>query len=165
MPVRDVPVGLGACSGKTSSMRSFVLSFLLLSTAMPAHADDTLQAQALFQRYRQLADAFDPAFADLYCDAARISNTRRFPDGTERTLELSAAQYKDLVHAAMPVARQRGDRSTFSSVAFTREGDAVRISASRYSLLKDYTSPITLKVAACNGNAWGILEEISESRP
>lgn len=50
MPVRDVPVRLGACSGKTSSMRSFVLSFLLLSTAIPVHADDTMQAQALFQR-------------------------------------------------------------------------------------------------------------------
>ncbi|WFC40621.1 hypothetical protein [Pseudoxanthomonas sp. SE1] len=146
-------------------MRSLVLSCLLLSIAMPAHADGTTEARALFQRYEQLAATYDPAFADLYCDAALVRNTRRFPDGTERTLELPAAQYKDLVRAAMPVARQRSDRSTFSSVAFTREGDAVRITASRYSLLKDYTSPISLKVAACDGGAWGILEEISESRP
>lgn len=89
----------------------------------------------------------------------------RSGETSSRTLELPAAQYKDLVRAAMPVARQRSDRSTFSSVAFTREGDAVRITASRYSLLKDYTSPISLKFAACDGGAWGILEEISESRP
>lgn len=146
-------------------MRFFFLSCLLLSIAMPAHADGTTEARALFQRYQALAAAYDPAFADLYCDAAVVRNTRRFPDGTERTLELPAAQYKNLVRTTMPIARQRGDRSTFASVAFTREGDAVRITASRYSLLKDYTSPVSLKVAACADGAWGILEEISESRP
>lgn len=146
-------------------MRPFVLSCLLLSAAMPAHAGDAEGAQALFERYQHLAAAYDPALADLYCDAALVRNTRRFPDGTERAMELPAPQYRDLLRAAMPTARQRGDRSTFSSVSFTGEGDAVRITAARYSVLKDYTSPLSLKVGACDGRAWGILEEISESRP
>lgn len=145
-------------------MRRIALSCLLLSAVVPAHTE-TAGARALFQRYQQLAAAYDPAFADLYCDAAVVRTTRRFSDGSKRTLELPGPQYRDLLRAALPVARQRGDRSTFSSVVFTSEGDGVRITASRYSELKDYTSPLSLKVGACDGHAWGILEEVGESRP
>lgn len=137
----------------------------LLSWTATSRAGDADSAKALFQRYQHLAAAYDPAFADLYCDAARVRNTRLYPDGTTRTLEFPARQYKDIIRAAMPVAKQRGDRSTFSAVRFAPEGDAVRITASRHSVLKGYTSPVSLRVGACDGRGWGILEEISESRP
>ena len=65
-------------------MRRIALSCLLLSAVVPAHTE-TAGARALFQRYQQLAAAYDPAFADLYCDAAVVRTTRRFSDGSERT--------------------------------------------------------------------------------
>jgi len=141
------------------------LAALLASMPAPSRASGLEAARTLFQRYQQLADAYDPALADLYCDAAQVRNTRRHPDGTSRTLELPASRYRDLIRAAMPVAQRRGDRSTFSDARFAPEGDAVRITAMRHSVLKDYTSPVSLRVGACDGRGWGILEEITESRP
>jgi hypothetical protein len=148
-------------------MRMIVVAGLaaLMSVGPTSHASEKASAQALFQRYQQLAHAYDPTLADLYCDTAVVRNTRVYPDGNTRTLELPAPRYKELVRASMPVAEQRGDRSTFSDVKFLPEGDAVRITASRYSVLKDYTSPVSLKMGACEDRDWGILEEITESRP
>ena len=41
----------------------------------------------------------------------------------------------------------------------------MRISCSRYSELKKYTSPYTLLVGPGRTGQWQILEELSESRP
>ena len=45
------------------------------------------------------------------------------------------------------------------------QGGNVRISCSRYSELKKYTSPYTLLVGPGRTGQWQILEELSESRP
>jgi hypothetical protein len=66
----------------------------------------------------------------------------------------------------MPLAKARGDRSTYSDVSFELNGDgSVSIEASRYSELKDYTSPLELTVAPDEEGEWRIIEELSESQP
>lgn len=122
-------------------------------------------AEKLFAEYQTRANEFDPTAADLYCDTATIRNTRTYPDGQQRTLELPAPKYKELVRAAMPVAQARGDTNKYSEVAYSQEGTNVRITATRYSELKQYSSPISLLVGPCNGGDWAVLEELSESRP
>ena len=122
-------------------------------------------AKQLFQKYSTLENKFDPSVADLYSDEALIRNTRRYPDGRKRTIEIPAAQYKRLIRSAMPVARARGDRNRYSSVKYAEEGSKVRITATRYSLLKKYSSPISLLVGVNDKGEWVILEEISESIP
>ena len=76
-----------------------------------------------------------------------------------------APRYKTLIREAMPIAKARGDRNTFSNVRYTTEGARVRIHASRFSELKNYTSPISLLVGPSPAGKWLIYEEISESRP
>lgn len=146
-------------------MKFNVYFFVLALVPLVAVAQGQGSAEALFAEYQRRAADFDPAVADLYCETATIRNTRTYPDGQQRVLELPAVKYKELVRAAMPAARARGDKSKYSEVAYTQEGDNVRITAMRYSELKQYSSPLSLLVGPCNDGDWAVLEELGESRP
>ena len=133
--------------------------------ATPPQASASKQAVAVFAKYKALERSFDPAIADLYCDSALIRNTRKYPTGQTRTLELPSPKYKALIRAAMPIAKARGDYATYSGVSYLPEGKNVRVKTTRYSVLKKYTSPMSLLIGSCNGGAWSVLEEIGESQP
>lgn len=149
-------------AGTTKSAMLPVL--VVLVAVFPASAQTKAQAQALFADYQAKERAFDASVADLYCDTADIRNTRRYPDGNERTLAFPAARYKALVRQAMPLARARGDYGTYSDVRYAQEPGGMRITATRYSMAKRYSSPISLLVGPCGGKV-GILEELSRSQP
>jgi hypothetical protein len=152
-------------------MRNIATSFVLVVALLCAACASTSppqapsQAKTIFGNYQSLERSFDPAVADLYCDSALIRNVRTYPDGKKRTLELPAPKYKELIRSAMPLAKAKGDYSTYSGVTYAPEGDNVRITATRYSVLKNYSSPMSLLVGACNGGDLAILEEIGESQP
>jgi hypothetical protein len=133
---------------------------VIASAAQPANS-----GEAVFKRYVALERAFDPATADLYCDSALIRNVRKYPDGQERTMELPAPKYKELIRSAMPLAKAKGDTNKYTNVVYAPEGLHVRITADRYSEMKKYSSPLSLLVGRCNGGDWAVLEEISQSRP
>jgi hypothetical protein len=143
-----------------------VVAFLAAAIPDGAAADASAdQAKQLFDRYVALEHAFDPAVADLYADDARIRNKRTYPDGTIRELTVPAPQYKKLVRASMPLAKARNDTSAYSEVRYAEAGGRVRITATRFSNLKKYSSPISLLVGPGPGGAWLIYEELSESQP
>ncbi len=122
-------------------------------------------AKQLFGKYVALGNRFDPSLADLYSDRAVIRNTRRYPNGQRRTIEIPAAKYKELIRTTTSLAKARGDRNTYSNVKYTQEGTKVRIRAKRYSEMKKYSSPISMLVGANEKHSWQILEEITESIP
>jgi hypothetical protein len=123
------------------------------------------EARRLFERYVALEKAFDPAAADLYADEAVIQNKRKYPDGQVKTMSMPAPRYKALIRSAMPAAKARNDRSTYSDVRYSAEGAGVRITAQRFSELKKYTSPLSMLVKPDARGAWLIYEELSESQP
>lgn len=123
------------------------------------------EAEAFFGRYQSLASSFDPAAADLYCNNAKIQNVRRFPNGEQKTLQIPAAQYKDIVRTVMPTAQARGDTNAYSKVEYWTEGRNVRVTAVRFSDLKQYESPFSLLIGRCDDGSLGILEELTESIP
>jgi hypothetical protein len=147
--------------------RSSAVVLLISMVALAAEAGDPAidQAKRLFKRYVALGQAFDPAVADLYSDEALIENRRRYPSGEVKTLTLPAPKYKELIRAAMPAAKARGDRNTYSDVRYAIEGQGVRIVAKRFSELKKYSSPLSLLVKRDAKSAWLIYEERSESQP
>ena len=137
----------------------------LLCASFTLAADSTGRAKELFERYVALEHAFDPATADLYSDDAKIQNTRTYPTGEKRTLTMPAPAYKKLITAAMPLAKARGDTSTYSDIKYTGEGERVRITCTRFSELKKYSSPLSLLVGPDKNGKWLIFEETSESQP
>jgi hypothetical protein len=149
----------------TSAIFPVGLALLVAMAVGPSQAQSPDAARTLFGKYQSLERSFDPAAADLYCDTALIRNTRTYPDGQKRTLDLPAPKYKELIRSAMPLAKSRSDYNKYSGVAYAPENGNVRITATRYSVLKQYASPLSLLVGPCKGGAWGVLEELSESRP
>lgn len=137
---------------------------LLLFTRISSAASIE-EAKALFNQYVQAEKTFDTSVADLYAEDAVIKNKRTYPTGQVRELTMPATQYKSLVRQAMPLAKLRGDTSTYSEVSFSKEGSKVRIRATRFSNLKKYSSPISLLVASDDSGHMLIYEELSESRP
>ncbi len=142
--------------------------------ALHAHAGEPAKAQvspqeanarALFEQFVRLTEAFDPAVIDLYAETAKISNRRIFPDGTSREMSMPAPSYKTLLRQVLPVAKEQNDLDRYSEVRYTVEGDKVRITAKRYSVMKDYSAPHTLLVGPDTDGTWRILEESGESRP
>jgi hypothetical protein len=135
-----------------------------MSAASQASPQES-KARAVFGEYVRLGEAFDPALVDLYAETAKISNRRVFPDGTSRELAMPAASYKPLLRRVMPVAKEQNDVSRYSDVRYAVEGDNVRITATRYSVMKDYSAPHALLVGPDADGTWRVLEESGESRP
>lgn len=142
-------------------IRSLALVLLLLAPAAAAQPD---AAKKLFEQYVALGQAYDPGVADLYADDALIRNKRTYPNGEVRELTMPAPKYKALIRQVMPLAKERGDRSTYSGVTYAPEGERVRIRASRFSGMRNYTSPVSLLVGPGPGGRWLIYEERTESR-
>ena len=145
-------------------LSSFVLLASMAATAAPAQQVAS-PARALFARFVQLEQAYDPRVADVYADDAVITNKRTYPNGEVRDVTFPPQKYKQLIRQALPVARARGDRSTYTQCVYEPQGPRVRITCARYSELKKYSSPYTLVVGPSASGRWQILEEHSESRP
>jgi len=141
-----------------------IAAYVAYVLSAPALAQTKTQAQNIFDQYQAKERAFDPTVADLYCDTAVIQNTRTYPTGEQRSMSFPAPKYKELIGSAMPLAKANGDYSTYSNVRFTQETGGTRISADRYSVLKKYSSPISILVGSCNGQP-AIVEELSQSQP
>ncbi len=103
--------------------------------------------------------------ADLYSDKAIIRNKRTYPTGQVREITIPAPRYKEMLRQAMPVARARGDVSTYTQVMYALEGEGVRIKADRFSELKKYHSPLSILVKPTASGAWLIYEELGQSQP
>lgn len=148
-------------------IRALYFCFLIFLSgfSLVAQADPIAEAKRLFNSYSSIEAAFDPAVADLYADNAVIRNKRIYPDGQVRELSIPAPQYKQLIKDAMPLAKARNDYSTYSEVKYKVEGMGVRIMARRFSVMKQYTSPLSILVAPDSSGKWLIREELSESRP
>lgn len=148
-------------------MKHFYFLLLIVLTLFygSANSASTDQAKAVFDRYIELEHSFDPTVADLYSDDALIRNKRTYPTGQVRELTMPAPQYKALIRQTMSLTKVRGDTSSYSDINYAREGRGIRVSASRFSNLKKYSSPISLLIAPDESGRWLIFEEISESQP
>lgn len=142
-------------------IKRLTLAFFILlpGFSQALYADPMAEAKTLFSRYAAIETAFDPSVAELYADDAIIKNKRIYPTGQVRELT------KQLIRASMPLAKIKNDYSIYSEIRFKAEGPGVRITAQRFSVMKKYSSPISLLVAPDTNGHWLIREELSESRP
>jgi hypothetical protein len=148
------------------SMPSTTMATVIAGAGSEEARPAAAAAEALFQKMQQLEQSFDPAVAQLYADDALIVNERFYPTGDVRELRIPATEYKALIVSTMPLAKARGDISTYSNITYEELVDGrVRINCTRYSELKKYESPYTLVVENRGDAGWLIVEELSESRP
>ena len=127
-------------------------------------ADPAAEALALFREYESRGSQFDPTLADLYSDDALIKTKRVHADGRTQELTFWGDKWKALIRQAMPLAKERKDRNSFSKISAKADGNNVVITTERFSYLKRYRSPLVLVVRK-HGDKWHIIEERSETRP
>ncbi|HEX9868133.1 MAG TPA: hypothetical protein VGC99_05975 [Candidatus Tectomicrobia bacterium] len=74
-------------------------------------------------------------------------------------------EYKSLLRSVMPLAKARGDTNSYTGISYQRQGARVWIRTTRYSALKQYSSPYSLLVGPDVSGTWLIYEERSVTRP
>jgi len=145
--------------------RLLTAALLVFSLTTVTHGDDTSleKAKDLFTKYVQYEHDYDAALTNLYSDTAVIQNTRHYATGGQRVLIIPVKDYKQIIQKVMPLAKEQGDRSTYSGATYVVEGKNVRITAACYSELKKYSTPISILVGLDSTGKWMILEELSDS--
>ena len=142
-----------------------LLAGLAVGVLAWAQDSDIDAATQLFAQYIALERAYDPGVADLYADDALIKTRRKPPMGDPRDETIPAPEYKALLRQLMQAAKVRGDRSIYSNVTYTPEGQFVRIDASRVSGPSKRVSPLNLLVGRSPSGRWLIYQEFSEAPP
>jgi hypothetical protein len=141
---------------------------ILFAVVQPSSCETTAseaRARIFFARFMEISHTFDPAVGDFYADEARIVSVRKYPHGAERTLQMPGVEYKALLRSAMPLAKARGDTNTYADLSYQQQGARVWIHATRYSALKQYSSPYSLLVGPNASGTLLIYEEHSVTRP
>ena len=130
-----------------------------------ADADEN-SVKEFFQEYIGMGENFDTSIADLYLDSAIIRNLRRYPNGSEKSMQLTGVQWKALITKVMPVAKARGDKSTFSHIIISIDGKQAKIKANRYSNIKCYTDTgYFMIIERQSDGKYKIVEEYMETQP
>lgn len=155
---------------KEESMRhtlySIILIILLCTVTASAGNADTADVKAFFKKFVELSDAYDVKVADLYSDEAKIRTYRRYPHGLKRAMELTGAQWKELIKRVMPLAKMKGDRSTYTNIKISFNGAKAKIKADRYSVSKCYTDTgYYMILERQTDGRYMIIEEYTETQP
>ncbi|MEM7181190.1 MAG: hypothetical protein AAF518_09775 [Spirochaetota bacterium] len=120
----------------------------------------------LIQKMETLQKSFDLKYIDFYAQNAYIQNSRKYPDGRVRIMQISPQYLRKLAKESIDTIKDRKDYSSYSDLVFASEGKHVRVAAKRFSNFKKYTSPISWLIGLDKASQkWQILEEISESKP
>ncbi|MDJ0987554.1 MAG: hypothetical protein QNJ26_18590 [Desulfobacterales bacterium] len=144
-----------------------LILFLMVSVGNGFAQDaDAESAKRFFEQYVKLGERFDASMADLFLDSATIKNLRRYPNGLEKTMQLTGAQWKALIIKTMPLAKAKGDVSTFSEIYVSIDGKRAKIKANRYSNLKCYTDTgYYMIIERQPDSEYKIVREYTETQP
>jgi hypothetical protein len=147
-------------------VRIATVAGFFLATSAWSQAVTPAEGEKFFARYVALGEAFDVAVTELYLEDSRIRSLRRYPASQERILEMTGAQWKQLIRSAMPLAKAKGDRSEFGNLRFEAAGNLLRIRADRYSVLKCYQdNGYYMLVGRQPDGRLQVVEEYMETQP
>lgn len=133
-----------------------LLAFALVPVAQ---ADEAENVREFFGEFVKRANAFDSGIVELYSPNARVITLR---DGSQK-LELTGAQWKQLLVRFLPIAKKRGDISKFQNVKVFPHGDGFRVSAVRTSSVKCVSDPNYHLDVVQTEDRWMIVEEYTET--
>ena len=143
-----------------------IVFFVVTGGYACAQDADAESAKRFFETYVKMGESFDASMADLYLDSATIKNIRRYPNGSEKSMQLTGAQWKELVRKVMPMAKAKGDVSTFSEIYVSIDGKRAKIKANRYSNLRCYTDTgYYMIIERQPDGEYKIVREYTETQP
>lgn len=138
-------------------MRVLIIMLIVLSPL--AYAGEAEDVHEFFNDFVKRSNAFDVGVVDLYSPSARILILR---DGTDR-MEMTRSQLKQLAIQVMPLAKKRGDTSTFEDVKVFAQGDGFRVTATRTPAVKCVPDTNYHLDVVRLDNSWLVVEEYAET--
>lgn len=135
------------------------LMIVLLAATPFAHAGKTDEVHEFFDHLVERTNAFDASVADLYSPDARIIAV---VDSSDR-VEITGSQLKQIANQVMPIAKKRGDTSTYKKVKVLPQGEGFRITAVRFSAAKCVTDPNYHLDVMRHDKSWQVVEEYGET--
>lgn len=127
---------------------------------------DVESAERFFEVAVALAREYDARALDFYADDARMTLYRRVPEGMRKVTALTGAEFKALVPKIWPIARQRGERDSFSNIRVSIAGGRATIRGDRYSEFRCYTDKDWFMVIERQvGGSYLIVEEQAVIQP
>lgn len=150
-------------------MNTIAKSLLLISLIYSAGTQATEginRAKEFFNKNIELANNYDISVIQLYADDAKIHTLRTYPHGTQRKLEMTGKQWKQLISKSMYLAKTQNDKSTMSNVKISKQGTGFKIKANRYSHKKCYTDKeYYLVIEPDQNDSFVIVEEFMATQP
>ena len=148
-------------------MRVILPTVLLIAAIANAESHISLEeAEEFFELYQEMGKNFDPEIADLYSDEANISTLRTYPWGTKKLREMDGKQYKVIIKSVLPLAKDKGDISTFTDIEITVEKSVAKISAKRFSETKQYMDEgYYMVLEKSSEGEISIIEEHTNTKP
>ncbi len=141
-----------------------VTALIMIAGSNGYSADPSSEVKSFFQKYVDLGNAFDASITDLYSSDAKITNTRYYPDGHTKTINIPMPTYKQMIVTSMPLAKAHNDQDSFSKVSYEDYKGSTKITALRHNKVKNYDSLLVLVVSKTPAGL-KITQEISQSRP
>lgn len=81
-------------------------------------------------------------------------------------MELTGAQWKQLIVRAMPIAKAQNDVSKFSDIKYIETGSGYKVKANRYSVSKCYMDTgYYMIIKSLDDEGYQIVEEYMETQP
>ena len=143
-----------------------VIILSLLCAPAAAQTSGVAGAKAFWDRQKNLAEAFDARFTDAYAADAEIIGLRNYPAPLPpREMRMTGEAWARLARLGMPLAKMRGDVSSYRDEAFApAEGACVKLTATRRSELKKYDAPHEVVMCPRSGS-WVIVREVTATQP
>ena len=127
----------------------------------PVHSSEEPLPEAVqfMQEYSRLENAFDPAFAELIHDDARIVMTVVSKEGT-RDLSIPTPKFKQLMRNEMLLGTFQPYSISYRIESAVREVDRIRIIAVRRTEPRGFEGRINLLIGRAKDSRWQIFEQV-----
>ena len=144
-----------------------VLVFMtVLAPAAFAQGEIPQSAVDFFKNYIRQEYAHDTSITDNYSSKAVIKVKKIYAPETNmpsRDIQIPFSQYKTMVINAMPQIKAENNVNEYYDVKYAWEGNNIRIFATRFEILKSYSSPYSVLIQKNWLGSWKIIEETAES--
>ena len=140
-------------------MKNLTKAILVSISLLPVPAWCTESPETFFIRFAEQLRAFNPAFAEVYSNDAKVSVHGRKGGATYLITEYSGFEWKTWIRDMLPLVKENEDVTTFSNILVTNNDDVITVNADRHSNGQCYTDTEYSLVLKPTGDSYEIVEE------
>jgi len=145
-------------------MKKLLAIFFVLSLGLVSFAGEQEDVQAMFNKYVNSANTYQPTLLDLYSPNAKIIRQIIKPDGSTVNATTDMKTYAHQMKLSQSVAKMKHYTNSYSNVSVSKVSNGYKVSAYRTPMKNNdklYTYQIWQKQS---DGSWVIIEELMQTR-